>query len=97
MDIRDRSTYTSNLESLGIAGAAARLRTDSPSAPSVSQTTSATDSSELSPAAQAMSQAMQMPDIRQDRVASLQQQIATGNYHVAAQDVADAMLRTLAG
>ena len=28
MDVRDRSTYTSNLESLGIEGAA-RLRTDS--------------------------------------------------------------------
>ncbi len=96
MDIRDRSTYTSNLESLGIEGAL-RLRTDSASASSVTQTPSATDSSELSPAAQAMSQAMQMPDIRQDRVTSLQQQIATGNYHVAAQDVADAMLRNFAG
>jgi flagellar biosynthesis anti-sigma factor FlgM len=96
MDIRDRSTYTSNLESLGIEGTD-RLRTDSPSASPVSQTTSATDSSELSPAAQAMSQVMQMPDIRQDRVATLQQQIATGNYHIAAQNVADAMLRNFAG
>jgi flagellar biosynthesis anti-sigma factor FlgM len=96
MDIRDRSTYTSNLESLGIEGAA-RLRTDSPSASSVSHTTSAaTDSSELSPAAQAVAQTMQMPEIRQDRVANLQQQIASGNYHVAAQPVADAMLRNLA-
>jgi flagellar biosynthesis anti-sigma factor FlgM len=40
---------------------------------------------------------MQMPDIRQQRVASLQQQIATGNYQVPAQDVADAMLRNIAG
>lgn len=96
MDIRDRSTYTSNLESLGIEGMA-QLRTDGASASSLAQTPSATDSSELSPAAQAMSQAMQMPDIRQDRVGSLQQQIATGNYHVAAQDVADAMLRNFAG
>jgi negative regulator of flagellin synthesis FlgM len=96
MDIRDRSTYTSNLESLGIEGAA-RLRTDSASASAGTQTPSSTDSSELSPAAQAMSQAMQMPDIRQDRVASLQQQIAAGSYHVAAQDVADAMLRNFAG
>lgn len=96
MDIRDRSTYTSNLKSLGIEGTA-RLRTDNTSASSLAQTPSATDSSELSPAAHAMSQAMQMPDIRQDRVGSLQQQIATENYHVAAQDVADAMLRNFAG
>jgi flagellar biosynthesis anti-sigma factor FlgM len=96
MDIRDRSNYTSNLESLGIEGTA-RLRTATPSASPVRQTTSATDSSELSPAAQAMAQAMQMPDVRQDRVASLQQQIAGGNYHVPSQDVADAMLRNFAG
>jgi flagellar biosynthesis anti-sigma factor FlgM len=40
---------------------------------------------------------MQMPDVRQDRVASLQQQIASGRYQVAPQDVADAMLRNLGG
>jgi flagellar biosynthesis anti-sigma factor FlgM len=40
---------------------------------------------------------MQMPDVRQDRIASLQQQIARGDYQVAPQDVADAMLRNLAG
>ena len=38
MEIRDRSTYTSNLESPGIEGAA-RLRTDSASTISVTQTT----------------------------------------------------------
>jgi len=96
MDIRDRSTYSPNLESLGIEGTG-RLRPDSRSASPASQTRSATDSSELSPAAQAIAQAMQMPDVRQDRVGSLQQQIAGGNYHVAPQDVADAMLRNFAG
>jgi flagellar biosynthesis anti-sigma factor FlgM len=40
---------------------------------------------------------MQMPDVRQDRVSSLQQQIAGGNYDVPPQDVADAMLRNFAG
>jgi flagellar biosynthesis anti-sigma factor FlgM len=44
-----------------------------------------------------MAQAMQMPEVRQDRVASLQQQIANGSYHVPAQHVADAMLRNFAG
>jgi flagellar biosynthesis anti-sigma factor FlgM len=40
---------------------------------------------------------MQMPEVRPDRVASLQQQIASGGYQVPAQQVADAMLRNLAG
>jgi flagellar biosynthesis anti-sigma factor FlgM len=38
---------------------------------------------------------MQMPEIRQDRVASLQQQIANGSYQVAPQELANAMLRNL--
>jgi flagellar biosynthesis anti-sigma factor FlgM len=38
---------------------------------------------------------MQMPEVRQDRVASLQQQIANGSYQVAPQDVANAMLRNI--
>jgi flagellar biosynthesis anti-sigma factor FlgM len=40
---------------------------------------------------------MQMPEVRQDRVTSLQQQIASGGYQVAPQAVADAMLRNLHG
>ena len=44
-----------------------------------------------------MTQTMQMSEIRQERVTSLQQQIASGNYNVDAQAVADAMLRNLAG
>jgi flagellar biosynthesis anti-sigma factor FlgM len=55
------------------------------------------DSSDLSSAAQVVAQAMQMPDVRQDRVASLQQRIASDSYQVAPQDVADAMLRNLHG
>jgi negative regulator of flagellin synthesis FlgM len=96
MDVRDRPTYTSNLESLGIE-AASRPRPDGPSSPSAGGTVSGQDSSVLSPASQAVAQAMQMPDVRQDRVASLQQQIASGGYQVAPQAVADAMLRNFAG
>jgi flagellar biosynthesis anti-sigma factor FlgM len=96
MDIRDRSTYTPSLESLGVE-APSRVRPDGPSSTSGSSMTSERDSSDLSPAAHAVAQAMQMPDVRQDRIASLQQQIAKGNYQVAPQDVADAMLRNLAG
>ena len=96
MDVRDRSTYTSNLESLGIE-APSRPRPDGSSSALGSGMAPARDSSELSPAAQVVAQAMQMPDVRQDRVAGLQQQIASGGYQVAPLQVADAMLRNLAG
>jgi flagellar biosynthesis anti-sigma factor FlgM len=96
MDVRDRSTYTSNLESLGIE-APSRPRPDGSSSTPGTGMATARDSSELSPAAQVVAQAMQMPDVRQDRVASLQQQITSGGYQVAPQEVADAMLRNLAG
>jgi len=96
MDVRDRSTYTSSLESLGIE-APSRVRPDGPSSASASNKTPAQDSSDLSPAAHVVAQAMQMPDVRQDRIASLQQQIDKGDYQVAPQDVADAMLRNLVG
>jgi len=96
MDVRDRSTYTSSLESLGIE-APSRVRPDGTSSAPAGRTTPEQDSSDLSPAAHVVAQAMQMPDIRQDRIASLQQQIARGDYQVAPQDVADAMLRNLAG
>jgi negative regulator of flagellin synthesis FlgM len=96
MDVRDRSTYTSNLESLGVASPS-RMRPDGQSSASMSDAASSRDSSHLSPAALAVAQTLQMPDVRQDRVVSLQQQIASGNYQVAPQDVADAMLRNLHG
>jgi flagellar biosynthesis anti-sigma factor FlgM len=96
MDVRDRSTHTSSLESLGVE-APSRPRPDGSSSTAVRGIASERDSSDLSPAAQVVAQAMQMPDVRQDRVASLQQQIADGRYQVAPQDVADAMLRNLAG
>jgi flagellar biosynthesis anti-sigma factor FlgM len=96
MDVRDRSTYASNLESPGIE-APSRVRPDGASSTFASSVTQERDSSDLSPAALVVAQAMQMPDVRQDRIASLQQQIASGNYQVPAQQVADAMLRNLAG
>jgi negative regulator of flagellin synthesis FlgM len=96
MDVHDRSTYPSNLASLGVE-APSRPRTDSRSAPPAGSTPSANDSTDLSSAAQMVTQAMQMPEVRQDRIAGLQQQIASGGYQVAPQDVADAMLRNLHG
>jgi flagellar biosynthesis anti-sigma factor FlgM len=96
MDVRDRSTYAPSPENLSIA-MPSRLRTDGQSDPSTSGMASGSDSSNLSPAAQVVAQAMQMPEIRQDRVTSLQQQIASGSYQVAPREVATAMLRNLAG
>lgn len=37
-------------------------------------------------------QALQLPEVRQDRVDSLRQQIASGTYRVDPQSIADAML-----
>ena len=96
MDVRDRSNYTPSLESLGVE-APSRPQSHGSSSASTSGVATGHDSSELSPAAQVVAQAMQMPDVRQDRIASLQQQIASGGYQVAPQEVADAMLRNLAG
>lgn len=96
MDVRDRSTYAPNLENTGVE-MPSRLRTEGQTAPSPNGFATGRDSSDLSPAAQAVAQAMQMPEVRQDRVASLQQQIANGSYQVAAPEVANAMLRNLVG
>jgi flagellar biosynthesis anti-sigma factor FlgM len=96
MEVHDRSTYPSNLASLGVEAPSSPRTTDR-ATPSAAGTPSGSDSADLSPAAQTVAQAMQMPEVRQDRVASLQQQIASGTYQVAPQDVADAMLRNLRG
>jgi negative regulator of flagellin synthesis FlgM len=96
MEVRDRSTYGSSLENVGIE-MPSRVRSDGQSAPPTNGIESGRDSSDLSPAAQVVAQAMQMPEVRQDRVASLQQQIASGSYQVVPQEVANAMLRDVAG
>lgn len=101
MDVRDRSNYVSNLENLGLKGSGlegtAKLRADAAAAFDTAIPAAGKDSSRLSAAAQAVAHTMQMPEIRQDRVTSLQQQIASGDYNVDARAVADAMLRNLAG
>jgi negative regulator of flagellin synthesis FlgM len=96
MDVRDRSTYVPNLENTGVE-MPSRLRTEGQTAPSTNSLATGRDSSDLSPAAHVVAQAMQMPEIRQDRIANLQKQIANGSYQVAPQEVANAMLRNLAG
>lgn len=97
MDVRDRSNYTSSVESSSVE-ASSRPRTEKQSATISSAATSrGQDSSDLSSAARVASQAAQIPEVRQDRVSALQQRIASGTYNVQPQDVADAMLRTLRG
>ena len=96
MDVRANSTYSSSLESLGTE-AASRLRAEGSSSIAPGGLAPEGDSSDLSPAAQVVVQAMQMPDIRQDRISTLQQQIASGTYQVAPHEIADAILRNLAG
>jgi len=96
MNVRDRSTHGPGQENLGIE-MPLPARADSHASPAASSMGSARDSSDLSPAAHVASQVMQMPEIRMDRIASLQQRIASGSYRIAPQQVADAMLRNVAG
>jgi negative regulator of flagellin synthesis FlgM len=96
MDVRDRSTYGPSQGNLGIE-MPSWVNKGGSAAPSTSSLGSAKDSSDLSPTAHLVAQDMRMPEIRSDRVASLQQQIASGRYQVAPHDVADAILRTIVG
>lgn len=96
MDVRDRSTYISNLETTVVqpprSPDAGTSGTSGVASPVLGD-----DSSRLSPMARSLAQAMQMPDVREDRIASLQQRVASGSYHVPSQNVADAILRSVAG
>ena len=93
MDVRDRSTYTPSLETSSIA-APSPVRAEGQSSAAASAHPGQ-DSSSLSSAARAAAQALALPEVRQDRVSALQSQIANGSYHIAPQEVADAMLRSL--
>jgi flagellar biosynthesis anti-sigma factor FlgM len=94
MVVHDRSNYPSTLQNPA-SEAPSRLRTDGQSIARGGSAVPINDSSEFSSPAQLVQQALQLPDIRHDRVASLQQQIAGGTYQIAPQDVAEAMLRNL--
>jgi len=69
--------------------------TDQAAAPgSQDQTSFSSDKVSLSSLA---AQAMQMPEIRQDRVASLKSAIGQGNYALDPDQIAEAMLNEMAG
>ena len=55
------------------------------------------DQTRLSSTGGLVAQAMEGPDIRSAKVASLQQAIATGNYSVSSSDVADKIIESLLG
>jgi negative regulator of flagellin synthesis FlgM len=53
------------------------------------------DQASLSHTSTLLAQALTTSDVRMDKVASLQQAIASGSYHVSSSDVADMMLKAL--
>jgi flagellar biosynthesis anti-sigma factor FlgM len=55
------------------------------------------DQTRLSSTSGLVAQAMEGPDIRSAKVASLQQAIAAGNYSVSSSDVADKIIESLLG
>ncbi len=54
------------------------------------------DSAKVNHAAQLAEQAMQLPDVRIEKVNMIQNALAHGSYQVPAVDVADSMLRDMA-
>ena len=95
MDVRERSTYAPGPDArLDISNVEASAGTRSQSQPAANGNLDPRqDSSSVSAAGQAVTAALQLPEVRQDRVAALQQQIAAGSYQVDPQAVADAILR----
>jgi negative regulator of flagellin synthesis FlgM len=55
------------------------------------------DRTEVSTAASLAHHAMSMPDVRMDKVATIQQALANGSYQVSAADVADKLVRDMTG
>ncbi|MEO6815999.1 MAG: flagellar biosynthesis anti-sigma factor FlgM [Edaphobacter sp.] len=53
------------------------------------------DQTSLSSASGMIAQALQGPDVRLEKVAALQQAIASGTYSVSSSDVADKMIKSL--
>jgi flagellar biosynthesis anti-sigma factor FlgM len=92
MDVRDRSTYTTNVETTAIQSPTRLKEAGAGTASASASSGLGSDSSQLSAASRTLAHTMQLPEVREDRIASLQQRIAAGNYQVSAHDVADAIL-----
>jgi flagellar biosynthesis anti-sigma factor FlgM len=93
MDVRDRSPLIPAMGTMSTEapGEVRRARFSSPGSSSVAP---AADRSEVSAIARTLASAAAQPDVRRERVAQLQQQIASGTYTVAPQDVASAIMGT---
>jgi negative regulator of flagellin synthesis FlgM len=62
---------------------------------SSSGTGAAQDSAEVSLAANLANKAMQVPDVRMDKVAAVQQALNNGTYNVSPEDVAEKLVRQM--
>jgi flagellar biosynthesis anti-sigma factor FlgM len=99
MDVRDRSSL---IPPMGTLNTVAPRNTvvpsgvsGTPSSASDGNVARAADRSDVSAMARTLASAAEQPEVRQNRVTELQQQIVSGTYAVAPQDVANAMLRNL--
>ncbi len=103
MEVGNRSPYIALEPTAGLqpaaAGATVSAAADGRVSRSVitAQAVTVADSSQLSSAARIAGEAAQLPEVREDRVASLQQQIASGSYQVEPHEVADALVRQFRG
>jgi negative regulator of flagellin synthesis FlgM len=73
----------------------ASVKTAEKASVAASATAGSADSAKLSAAGGMASQATDTSDVRMDKVAALQQAIASGSYSVSASDVADKMVESL--
>lgn len=95
MDVRDCSSYMSNVETAPAQGPLP-TRDIGASAAQGAASSLKHDSSQISSTASSLMRAMQLPDVREERIAELQRRISAGNYQVSSHDVADAILRSVA-
>lgn len=85
------------LSSVQRAAANPGTHLDSVSASTSESTSTSADQAHLSVAASLVSQAASLPDVRAEKVQSIQAAIASGNYHVSSSDVAQSLINRLLG
>ncbi len=85
------------LTAVSTASAASRVQSDQAAGgtPTTGQLGDANDHTTFSATGSLIAQVSSGPDVRMDKVASLQQAIAAGTYSVSASDVADKLMTAL--
>ncbi len=91
MNIREITNLPALEQSPGVSSSARGLQSTDTAA---SRTSLRPDRADVSALAASLAHAADQPDVRQERVAALQQQLAAGTYQVSPSDVADALLRS---